>query len=134
DIDRSQRLVTKQIRGSSLLLAGRIGSMVANLGIQVLLVRTLTKDDYGMFAYALSVVTMISTFVTLGLDRGLARFVAIFEERGQIGRLWGALVLQVVTILGLGATVSVIVIGFHEWVGRSLVGDERLGTLLAVMV
>lgn len=132
--DRSQRLVTKQIRGSSLLLAGRIASMAANLGIQVLLVRTLTKDDYGMFAYALSVVTMIATFVTLGLDRGLARFVAVFEERGQIGRLWGALVLQLGTILGLGAAVAVVVIGFHEWVGRSLVDDERLGTLLAVMV
>lgn len=134
DVAQSQRLVTRQIRGSSLLLAGRIGSMVANLGVQVLLVRSLAKADFGMFAYALSLVTMGATFITLGLDRGLARFVAIFEERGEIGRLWGAIVLQLITIVGLGTAVSVVVIGFDEWVGRSLVDDERLGSLLAVMV
>ena len=50
---------TKQhIRGSSLLLAGRILSLGLNLGVQVLLIRYLAKTDYGAFAYAIALVSM----------------------------------------------------------------------------
>ena len=78
--------VTQQIRGSSLLVFGRLLSLVVNLGVQVLLVRSLTKADYGIFVYALSIVTMIATLSTLGLDRGLARFIAMYDERGERAR------------------------------------------------
>jgi O-antigen/teichoic acid export membrane protein len=126
--------VTKQIRGSSLLMVGRVVSIITNLVVQVLLVRSLSKGDFGIFAYALSIVTMIGTVSTFGLDRGLSRFLAIYEERGEKAKLWGVLVLQLATILGLGLAATALVIGFHGWIGRTLVDDARLGTLLAVMV
>ena len=44
----------RQLRGSSLLLAGRMLSKFVNFGIQVAIVRLLTKDDYGAFAYGLA--------------------------------------------------------------------------------
>jgi len=126
--------VTQQIRGSSLLVFGRVLSLVVNLGVQVLLVRSLSKTDYGIFAYALSVVTMIATLSTLGFDRGLARFIAMFDEQGKKARLWGTLVLQLIAILGIGLASVAIVVVFHGWIGDELVDDPRLGTLLAVMV
>jgi O-antigen/teichoic acid export membrane protein len=126
--------VTTQIRGSSLLVVGRLMSLVVNLGVQVLLVRSLSKADYGLFAYALSVVTMIATLSTLGFDRGLSRFIAMFDERGEKARVWGTLLLQVGAILGIGLAATAVVIVFRSWVGGTLVDDERLGTLLAVMV
>ncbi len=126
--------VEGQIRGSSLLLVGRLGSMATNLVIQVLVVRALTQADYGLFAYATSVVTVLATIVTFGLDRGLARFVVVFEEERDQSRLWGTLVLQASTILGLGAAAAVVAIGFQGWVGRTVVDDPRLAQLLAVMV
>ena len=126
--------VTTQIRGSSLLVFGRLLSLVVNLGVQVLLVRSLSKTDYGLFAYALSIVTMIATLSTLGFDRGLSRFIAMFDERGEKARVWGTLVLQVLSILGIGLAATAIVVAFHGWIGDNLVDDARLGTLLAVMV
>lgn len=126
--------VTTQIRGSSLLVVGRLLSLVLNLGVQVLLVRSLSKADYGIFAYALSVVTMIATICTLGLDRGLARFIAMYDERGDRARVWGTLVLQLGTIVGIGMAATALVVGLHGWIGANLVDDPRLGTLLAVMV
>jgi len=113
---------------------GRLLSLVVNLGLQVLLVRSLTKADFGLFAYALSIVTMIATLSTLGLDRGLARFIAMFDERGDRARVWGTLLLQVVSILGIGLAVTALVVAFHGWIGENLVNEPRLGTLLAVMV
>ncbi|CAN5431477.1 flippase [soil metagenome] len=130
----AQSEVTTQIRGSSLLLVGRILSLATNLAVQVLLVRSLSKDDYGIFAYALSVVSMIGTISTFGLDRGLSRFLAVFEEKGEKAKLWGVLAIQMITILGIGLAASGLVIGFHGYIGRSLVHDPRLGSLLAVMV
>lgn len=126
--------VEGQIRGSSLLLAGRLASMASNLAIQVLVVRALARADYGLFAYATSVVTVLATIVTFGLDRGLARFVVVFEEEGDLPRLWGTIVMQAGTILGLGAAAAVVAIGFQGWVGGSVVHDPRLAQLLAVMV
>ncbi len=126
--------VDGQIRGSSLLLAGRLLSMVTNLAIQVLVVRALARADYGLFAYALSVVTVLATIVTFGLDRGLARFVVVFEEAQDLPRLWGTIVLQVTTILGLGTAATVVAVGLRGWVGGTLVEDPRLAQLLAVMV
>ena len=113
---------------------GRVLSLVVNLGVQVLLVRSLSKTDYGIFAYALSVVTMIATLSTLGFDRGLARFIAMFDEQGKKARLWGTLVLQLIAILGIGLASVAVVVVFHGWIGDELVDDPRLGTLLAVMV
>ncbi len=42
----------KQIRGSSLLVAGRVLSMAVGFGAQVATVRYLSKGDFGAFAYA----------------------------------------------------------------------------------
>lgn len=126
--------VDGQIRGSSLLLAGRLLSMATNLAIQVLVVRALARADYGLFAYALSVVTVLATIVTFGLDRGLARFVVVFEEAHDLPRLWGTIVLQVTTILGLGTAATVVAVGLRGWVGGTVVDDPRLAQLLAVMV
>ncbi|QYG92246.1 polysaccharide biosynthesis protein [Iamia sp. SCSIO 61187] len=126
--------VEGQIRGSSLLLVGRLASMAANMAIQVLVVRALARSDYGLFAYAMSVVTVLATIVTFGLDRGLARFIVVFEEERDYPRLWGTIVMQVTTILGLGAAAAVVAIGFQGWVGETVVADPRLAQLLAVMV
>lgn len=126
--------VDHQIRGSSLLLFGRLLSMAANLVVQVLIVRALSRTDYGIFAYALSIVTVLATVVTFGLDRGLARFVVVYEERGDVARLWGVIALQLVTILGLGAAAAAVAIGGRSFVAGTLVDDPRLAQLLAVMV
>jgi O-antigen/teichoic acid export membrane protein len=48
----------KHLRGSTLLLAGRLISMAANFVIQIMIVRYLSKNDYGAFAYGLSIVSL----------------------------------------------------------------------------
>ena len=45
----------RQIRGSTLLLVGQLLAKGVNFGVQVLIVRYLSKSDYGALAYALSI-------------------------------------------------------------------------------
>jgi O-antigen/teichoic acid export membrane protein len=96
------------LRGSSLLLFGRLASLAINLAVQVLTVRYLARDEYGTFAWALAVIAGATQFVLLGLDTTVARFVATHHERGDGARALGAIALcaGVITVtslaLGLG--------------------------------
>jgi len=67
----------RQIRGSSLLLGGRMLSLAVNFATQVLIVRYLSKADFGAFAYGLSIVSLGEALAVLGLDKAIARFLPI---------------------------------------------------------
>ena len=87
----AQEATRKQIRGSSLLLIGRFLSLGVNFGIQIMIVRYLSKADYGAFAYALSIVSVGASIVSFGLDRSITRFIPIYEEDREYDKLWGCL-------------------------------------------
>ena len=44
----------KQVRGSTLLLMGRCIALLINLAVQVITVRYLAKEEYGAFAFGIS--------------------------------------------------------------------------------
>jgi O-antigen/teichoic acid export membrane protein len=123
----------RQIRGSSILTGGRGISLLINFAVQVLIVRYLSQEGYGAFAYALSLVAVGESIVTLGLDRAITRFVPIYEERGQYDRLFGTIVLAVGTVVGLGVAFVVAVVGLQGWLAGSVIGDRQLVTVLAIL-
>lgn len=88
--------IRKQIRGSGLLLAGRILAVGINFLVQVLIVRYLSKMDYGAFAYALSVVAFFGQGSSLGLGVGIPRFVPLFHEKKEYPKVLGTIVLGLV--------------------------------------
>ena len=91
----------KQIRGSALLMAGRGIAVGVNFTVTVLIVRYLTKQDFGALAFALSTVTLVSRFSLAGLDKAASRFAAIYHERRDYSRMFGLLLLMVGTIVTL---------------------------------
>lgn len=123
-----------QIRGSSLLLVGRLISIAINLLAQVLIVRHLSTTEFGAFALAYSIVGMAQVAVTLGLHRGATRFVSMYDEQGAYPRLLGTILLNVAVILGLGACIILAV-----WLlpgaisGSGLVDPTATGILLILI-
>lgn len=100
--DADSQSIGRQVRGSSLLLAGRVLCKFINFGVQVAIVRLLTRDDYGAFAYGLALIVVGELLVKLGLRRGATRFVPYYYERGEPHYLLGTLGLVVGAIVGLG--------------------------------
>jgi O-antigen/teichoic acid export membrane protein len=82
------------LKGSLLFLVGRVLSMGLSLLAQVLIVRTLSKDDFGSFAYALALAALIQSFLALGLDRSDTYFLTKFDEAHDPGRVKGLLVVE----------------------------------------
>lgn len=125
---------SRQVRGSSLLLVGRTVSMAINFAAQVVIVRYLTKEDYGAFAYALSIVAFGQTIITFGLDRGFSRFLAIYDERADDERLLGTMVMVGGTIAVLGTILVLVVLGSRDWLTTTLSGDLENASLLGILI
>lgn len=124
----------KHLRGSSLLLLGRVFALVVNFGIQVLIVRHLSKAEYGAFAYALTVVSVSTSFCLLGLNQANSRFLAMFQERGKLAAMWGTLLFTLGTSFGLGLVVAALVIGFQELLSPAVVKDAAAVGVLVVFI
>jgi O-antigen/teichoic acid export membrane protein len=125
--------ITGQIRGSSLLLAGRVLALAAGLLTQVVIVRYLSQTSFGAFAYALSVVAVGQTIATFGLDRAITRFVPIYHERGDHARVFGTIAMVAGTIAALGLAVIGGVIVLHT-VAPDVLGEGDIGPLLLILV
>jgi O-antigen/teichoic acid export membrane protein len=122
------------IRGSSLMLVGRAIAMGVNFIVQVMIVRYLTKTDYGAFAYALALVDLGQTVATFGLDRTATRFLSIDDEHQRYDRLFGTLIFVVSAVLGLGLAVVLVVDGVQAMLPGGLIGDAQASTLLVILI
>ena len=126
--------IRKQIRGSSLLLSGRLLSVGINFAAQILMVRYLTTSDFGALGYALSVVALFQTFSMLQFQEVIYRYVPIYHEQRDYGRLMGTLVLTLGTVT---ATSAIVLTLFFAWPGLLLryMSHEQLPIhLLAIMI
>lgn len=122
------------IRGSSVLAVGRVASLLLTLATQVLVVRALTKSDYGAFAYGLAVVVFARTFVSAGHGEVQSRFLAIFDERKAYERLLGTIVMEVGTILVLTAVMFASVTAARGWLASAVVGDPAVIPVMLVLL
>ena len=131
---RANRATRKGIRGSGILLVGRAISMGANFVIQILIVRHLSKADYGAFAYALSISVSFTALIELGLDRSITRFLPIYDERGEPRKVVGTIFMQLATVLTLGFSLVLLVVGLRGWLTGRLIDSDAATTLLAILV
>jgi O-antigen/teichoic acid export membrane protein len=123
----------RHIRGSSLLLVGKVLSAGTNFGIQIMIVRYLAKADYGAYAYALAIVSAGQSVAVLGLDRAISRFLPIYDERGEHGKLLGTLLMVAGTIAGVGLAFVLFVASLRDLVAGGI-GDGRHATAVLLIL
>lgn len=132
--DATSAETRSQLRGSSLLLVGRLWSVVVNLLTQIIIARYLTTSDFGAFAYALSVVALVGGLVGLGFDRAISRFLPIYDERSDRPRFLGTLLLVVGTISGVGAAAVLTVIGLQSVLVGTIAPDALTVSIVSLMI
>jgi O-antigen/teichoic acid export membrane protein len=127
-------IAREHIRGSSLLLTGRLLTLGVTFLAQVLTVRYLSKGDYGAWTYALSAATLLQSLVALGLDRAITRFVPIYRERCEYDKLIGVVLLVVGVTLCSSVVLIGAVLGFPDLLARIARVEPKSLTLMSVMV
>lgn len=124
----------KHLRGSNLLLFGRLIALGTNFLINVLTVRYLTKSDYGAFSYALTIGMAGANVVLVGMPRAISRFVPIFQERRDWGGMFGSLVLATGVVASLGAAGLGLALLLHAPLIDPFVRDPLSLSLLLVLI
>lgn len=125
---------TRHVRGSTLLLVGRGFSLLLNMATQVVVVRALSKTEFGAFAYALSLTASGQIMLSLGQGRLLSRFMAKYEEDRDYRRMFGSMALAAGTIF---VTSSVLIIGlfvFADQLAGAAVDDPRAIHVLMILI
>jgi O-antigen/teichoic acid export membrane protein len=131
DVDRG---TVGQIRGSSLLLVGRLISLVITFATQILIVRHLSTTAFGGFALAYSIAGTIQIAITLGLPRGATRFVSMYDEQHAYPRMLGTILLNLAVIVGLGAVAVLAVLLVPSVIAGSGGIDPGATGLLVILV
>lgn len=124
----------KQLRGSTLLMAGRGISILINFGVQVLTVRYLSKLDYGAFAYGLAIVLLVSKTSLFGMNRTASRWASVYYEQRDYAKFFGSMALIFGTVGTIGLSVVLAVLGFRGWIGDHVVSDPLSLTLLLTLI
>lgn len=91
----------RQLRDSSLLVLGRAVAVALQFVAQIIIVRSLSKPEYGAFAYALSIVTVLQGLVVFGLPDTVSRYIPIYRAHHDSARLLGTIILAVGMVLAL---------------------------------
>jgi O-antigen/teichoic acid export membrane protein len=132
-VDVGRRESVRQIRGSSLLLVGRGLSLALNVVVQVATVRILSKEGYGVFAYAMSIAAVAEGLIGLGLPRAVARFVPIFDEQKDHARVLGTIVLAITSTLAGGACAMLLIVGLRGALAGELAKNPAAVVSLAIL-
>ena len=133
-IDTADGMARSHVRGSSVLLFGRLLAFALNFVSQVLIVRHLSKAGFGAFAYGLSIALVAETAVTLGLDRALGRFVPQFDVRREDGRLFGVIVFVFGVVAALSAALALVILVLGDALASSFADDADGRTTVLVLL
>jgi O-antigen/teichoic acid export membrane protein len=126
-------LVTRHIRGSSVMLVGRVMAMGVGFLTQVIVVRHLAKSGYGAFAYGVSAALLLQSVLALGADRTDTRFLAQYEHQRDHARLLGVIVFEAATVLVLGTAAFAALWVFRTPLQGSAGVSAGTGVFLALM-
>jgi len=129
----SHKATRSQIRGSGLLVMGYVLELAINFLPHLLLVRYLTTASYGTWAYAISLITAFQTF-TLCLNDGLQRFVPIYHEQRDYGRLFGCIVVAFGTTVAIGCAFVSAFYFAPQAVAKVLQEKQAINLLLLLVV
>ena len=108
--------------------------MAANFVVQILIVRYLSKSDYGAFAYAWSLVDLGSSLTVFGFDKTITRFLPTYQEKGEYQKVFGSIIMMVSTVFSLSFFLILLVFGLRGWISASFISDQLAFRLLLLLI
>jgi len=130
---RSGGEITRGIRGSSLLFAGRCLSLGLNFAIQLVAVRYFSKDEFGVYAVALSAVAVAAVFAAFGMDKTALRVLPRYQSAGDLKKFSAAAVMMALATL-LCSLIAIAVIYMIWGVESTYTSPSRSMDLMLVMI
>ena len=118
--------------GSRSALVLRVVGAVMLILMHTTIGRTLGKDGYGIFSYAVAVTGFLALIVTFGWQTALTRFISSYIEDKQWGLIKGSLIRahQITFISSITASFILLAISFDHRVSEGVSLSLRFASLL----
>ena len=117
-----------------LLVVGRVLALFIGMATTVILVRALSKAEYGAFEYALTLAGAGRILLSLGQGRLLSRFMAGYEEHRRLPPHVRSMFLAVGTICATSIPIIAALFLFSEQLLGSVVDSEAAVRLVLVLL
>lgn len=117
------------VRGGLAALSMRVAAVLASLAASVILARSLGPEQYGIYAFVFSIISILSLPVKMGLPTLTLRETAQARATGQWGRLIGIWHWSSLLVLAASAIIIVAVV-LALLLFPALLGNERQNALL----
>lgn len=75
--------IKKAVKGTTLILAGTVFSVLLLITTKILIARNTTKEELGAYTLSIAVVSVLGLIATLGVHEGIARYVSLFVGKGN---------------------------------------------------
>jgi O-antigen/teichoic acid export membrane protein len=73
----------KSVKGASFVFVGTILSIILWFASRIIVIRSTTKEELGLYSLAVAVVSILSLLATAGLQEGSTRYISIFLGQGR---------------------------------------------------
>jgi O-antigen/teichoic acid export membrane protein len=124
-----QRLASVGKRSSIALLGGLFGRAI-QLVCQVLLARLLEAAAFGQYAFGLLLLQGVTALLSLGLDTGVVRYIALYRAKSDEARLRGTIHLALFASILVALSAAAVLLVFAE----QIVAVTRISALTADVV
>jgi len=122
----------KLFQGIAYTLLGLIAGKFLVFIFRVVVARYLGSADFGILSGAIAVVTLCGALSTLGMDMGIARFVAFHEKSSEGKGIRSTVIWAWTSVTGIGILWSIGVAIMAPQISRSIIHSEETLTILYV--
>ncbi|MCH9646997.1 MAG: oligosaccharide flippase family protein [Deltaproteobacteria bacterium] len=116
------------LRGAGGSLGVTVAGMALAMGLQLLLARLLGTEHYGVYAYSLSIVSLLVLAARMGMDTAAVRFVSQYGAAKDWNLLRGFLRWAHLRVLGVALGLGVLLVSV-AWLFRQSLSDGLPSTL-----
>ncbi len=116
-LDTSLKKVAK---GSGIILLGTCIGIIMGLLTRVIIVRYISKADYGLFSLSLVIVNILTTVALIGFREGIPRYISYFRGKEDIKRIWGTIRASVQVTASLSILLLIIAFFSAEFISNTL--------------
>jgi O-antigen/teichoic acid export membrane protein len=123
----------KAIEGSAIVFIGSVLSILIWFVTRLIIVRNLTKEEFGVYSIVIAVGGMSAAFATLGIHEAVPRYISIYSGRRDEGAV--AFVSRLALKLGVlsGIIAASVMIILSDAVSRYVFYKPEIAPFLSIM-
>jgi O-antigen/teichoic acid export membrane protein len=121
------------VKGTSLVFLGMVSSVLLWFLTKILIIRFTTKEEFGLYSLMIAIIGISSAISTLGLQEGVARYIAVFAGKGRRNEAKGIAADAMVIALLTGLAASILLFFFSGILSRYIFYKPELQFPLKIL-